>query len=382
VWLASVVLWGVRRSGAAIIAGLSAIVFPGLLRTGFQWWSWVPSWLSWNGTKNVWIPQILFGLGAVQMAKDPDGILAFFGASRRSRRSTTGSEARSAADVATPRSSSPATVSVGGTKPEVGDDAQMIRVEGPGLPSSVTDIVLSMEGVWAGYGDALVLRDITLALRRGSVTALVGANGAGKSTLASVVSGMVPIQRGALHFEQRDITQQPAFRRARSGILVAPEARGIFPGLSVEENLAIRLPRAEDRSEVYEHFGVLRERRKVLAGTLSGGEQQMLTLGAILVDPPTLLVADEPTLGLAPRIVDQVFDVIRLLRDRGVTVLLIEEKARVVMDIADYAAFLELGRLVWYGPCDMVDDEQLAAAFLGREGAKLIAEPETAGHRE
>jgi ABC-type branched-subunit amino acid transport system ATPase component len=152
--------------------------------------------------------------------------------------------------------------------------------------------------------------------------------------------------------------------------------------LSVEENLAIRLPRSDDRSEVYEHFRVLRERRKVLAGTLSGGEQQMLTLGAILVNPPTLLVADEPTLGLAPRIVDQVFDVLRLLRDRGVTVLLIEEKARVVIEIADYAAFLELGRLAWYGPCDMVDDEQLAAAFLGREGARLIAEPEPAAHRE
>ena len=263
--------------------------------------------------------------------------------------------------------------------PTFADGDRDLAVEGSGAKPNAGDSVLALEGVWAGYGESTVLKDITLSLA-GRVTALVGANGAGKSTLASVVSGMVAIQRGTIHYEQRDITEEPAYRRARSGILVAPEARGIFPGLSVEENLAIRLPRAEDRDQVYEEFRVLRERRKVLAGTLSGGEQQMLTLGAILVNPPTLLVADEPTLGLAPRIVEQVFDIIRLLRDRGVSVLLIEEKARIVMDIADDAAFLELGRLVWFGPCDRVDDEQLAAAFLGREGAKLIVEAETAAH--
>jgi ABC-type branched-subunit amino acid transport system ATPase component/branched-subunit amino acid ABC-type transport system permease component len=379
-WIANVVLWGVRRSGAAIIAGLSASVFPGLLISGFHWWSWVPSWLAWNGTKNEWIPQILFGLGAVQMAKDPDGILAFFGEGHRKRLRKSIRRTVEAGAVA--RDETSVMVSDGGPLPKAGFEIKDSGVEVP--PTEVVapndNVVLSFEGIWAGYGDVTVLRDITLTLGRGSVTALVGANGAGKSTLAAVVSGMVAIQRGTLRYEDREINQEPAFRRARAGIIIAPEARGIFPGLSVEENLTVRLPHAEDRNEVYEQFPILGERRKSPAGALSGGEQQMLTLGGTLVNPPKLVVLDEPTLGLAPLIVDQVLNIIRLLRDRGVAVLLIEEKARSVMEVADYVAFLELGRLAWFGLRDQVDEEQLASAFLGSEGAKLIIEAETAAH--
>jgi ABC-type branched-subunit amino acid transport system ATPase component/branched-subunit amino acid ABC-type transport system permease component len=355
VWIATVVLWGVRRSGAAIIAGLSAVVFPGFLISGFHLWSWVPSWFAWSGTKNPWVPQILFGMGAMQMARDPDGVLALFGGRQR-KRGDLGTPGRPAAD---------ATLLV---------DKSLEEDRGS------AEIVLAMEGVSAGYGEVGVLRDISLALRRGTVTALVGANGAGKSTLASMLSGAVPVERGVLRCDGQDVSQEPAFRRARRGIVIAPEARGIFPGLSVEENLSIRLPRPEDRAEAYREFPALETRRKVAAGALSGGEQQMLALASILIDPPKVLVADEPTLGLAPLVVEQVLGIIRRLRDRGVAVLLIEEKARAVLDVADYVAYLELGRLVWSGARDNVDEEQLASAFLGQEGAKAIVEADAAVH--
>jgi ABC-type branched-subunit amino acid transport system ATPase component len=148
-------------------------------------------------------------------------------------------------------------------------------------------------------------------------------------------------------------------------MLVAPESRGIFPGLSVEENLSLVLTSADERQKVYDRFPVLRERRKLSAGSLSGGEQQMLTLAPVLVNPPRVVVADEPTLGLAPLIVQQVMRVFEELRDRGTAILLVEEKARNVLPIAAHVAFLELGHVVWSGPRDDIDDERLVGAYFG-----------------
>ena len=149
-------------------------------------------------------------------------------------------------------------------------------------------------------------------------------------------------------------------------MLVAPESRGIFPGLTVEENLMLRLGPA-DREEVFRRFPGLRERRRLVAGSLSGGEQQMLTLAPVVVRPPRLVVVDEPTLGLAPLVIEQLIGLFRDLRDQGTAILLVEEKVRDVLHIADDAIFLELGRIVWSGPRSEVSNERLVGAYLGAQ---------------
>jgi ABC-type branched-subunit amino acid transport system ATPase component len=151
-------------------------------------------------------------------------------------------------------------------------------------------------------------------------------------------------------------------------LILTPESRGIFPGLTVEENLSLTMPDAVDRESAYERFPSLAARRQLAAGSLSGGEQQMLSLAAQLVSPPTVLVADEPTLGLAPRVVEEISRIFCELRDRGVALLLVAEKARAVLEIADQVTFLELGRVVWAGPRLEVTAERLRASYLGAKG--------------
>jgi ABC-type branched-subunit amino acid transport system ATPase component len=223
---------------------------------------------------------------------------------------------------------------------------------------------LAVRSLHAGYGEVEVLHGVDLVVRGGEITALLGANGSGKSTLCSTISGLVEVRQGSIELNDRDISRMAAHQRARNGVLVAPEARGIFPGLTVEENLILRLT-PKQRQDVYERFPVLGERRKLPAGSLSGGEQQMLTLGAVLANPPDVLIADEPTLGLAPLIILQLLEVFKQLRDAGTGVLLVEEKVRDVLKIADRVAFLELGHVVWSGPRSDIDDEQMIAAYLG-----------------
>ena len=155
-----------------------------------------------------------------------------------------------------------------------------------------------------------------------------------------------------------------AFQRVDRGILVAPETRGIFPGLSVEENLTLRLS-GEQCEEVFLRFPILMERRRQSAGNLSGGEQQMLALAPLLLRPPKALIVDEPTLGLAPLVIAEILDVFRQLRESGTAILLVEEKARDVLAVADQVAFIELGNIVWSGPREDLDDEQLVGAYLG-----------------
>jgi ABC-type branched-subunit amino acid transport system ATPase component len=168
-----------------------------------------------------------------------------------------------------------------------------------------------------------------------------------------------------IRLEDQDVTGLAEARRSEHGIVLAPEQRGMFPGLSVDENLKVWLPGSAQRDEVYENFPLLARRRRQTAGDLSGGEQQMLTVAPLVVRPPQLLVADEPTLGLAPLVVEQLMRIFGDLRDRGVTLLLVEEKVRDVLKIADHVAFLELGHVVWSGPRADVADERLAAAYLG-----------------
>jgi ABC-type branched-subunit amino acid transport system ATPase component/branched-subunit amino acid ABC-type transport system permease component len=343
IWLATVVLWGVRRPTGAIVAGFVGAVFPALLAGGIHWPKLVPSFLAFNGTKSIYIPSILFGLGAIQMAKDPDGILAVMGAARYGRRrGSAASPPNRSAKVQTPFEHRAPTGSA-------------LRTVTPSF---------ALVGVSAGYGEVEVLFDVDMELPPGSITALLGANGAGKSTLCSVIGGLVPIRSGTILFGDDVVTLTPAFRRARQGLQLIPESRGIFPGLTVEENLQLSLS-PHEIGLAYDRFPLLRLRRSLVAGNLSGGEQQMLTLASVLVHPPRVMVADEPTLGLAPLVANEVLGILQELRSLGVSLLLVEEKAERVMDIADYVAVLELGRVVWSGPSASLDWEVLADSYLG-----------------
>jgi ABC-type branched-subunit amino acid transport system ATPase component len=163
----------------------------------------------------------------------------------------------------------------------------------------------------------------------------------------------------------RDLARLSAHKRSQAGVFLVPEGRGIFPSLSVEENLSVWLRRPDERERAFERFPVLAERRRQSAGTLSGGEQQMLALVAALVRPPTVLVVDEPSLGLAPLIVGQVYAALRELRDRGTAILLVEEKAHDVIKLADSIAFMRAGLILWHAPTADVDEERLVSAYLG-----------------
>jgi ABC-type branched-subunit amino acid transport system ATPase component len=231
-------------------------------------------------------------------------------------------------------------------------------------PLDETAGMLSIKGLRVSYGDVEVLHGIDLSVATGKITGLFGVNGSGKSTLCSAISGLVPASSGSITLDGTDITYMRAYRRVGQGVIVAPESRGVFPGLTVEENLLLRLD-AEHRDEVYKRFPPLKERHRLLAGSLSGGEQQMLALAPVLVQPPKVVIADEPTLGLAPLVVAQVLDIFRELRDLGTTILLVEEKIRDVLTVADRAAFIELGHIVWSGKREDLNDEQLVGAYFG-----------------
>jgi ABC-type branched-subunit amino acid transport system ATPase component/branched-subunit amino acid ABC-type transport system permease component len=367
-WLATVVLFGVRRPAAAIFAGVVTAATPVILSSGFHWWSWVPTWLSWGGTQSSEIPLILFGLGAVTLARDPDGFIAAFAERRHDARMRKGKKA-----IAVPVQSSPNTWAASSfdqraanatalTLASASDDVSSGPTVDPAVDQRTGLLVLDQ--VWAGYGAVEVLHGVSLVVPAGAISVLLGANGSGKSTLCSVISGLVPNSRGRVLLDGVDISRLAAHRRVGRSMLVAPESRGIFPSLTVDENLALRLDE-QSREEVYAQFPSLRERYRLTAGSLSGGEQQMLTLAPLVVKPPRLVVADEPSLGLAPLVVGQLMDLFRTLRDRGSGVLLVEEKARDVLEVADHVAFIELGKVVWTGPRQAVDDEQLIGAYLG-----------------
>ncbi|MFJ7157954.1 ATP-binding cassette domain-containing protein [Streptomyces sp. NPDC101118] len=252
-----------------------------------------------------------------------------------------------------------------GTGKAAAADARKAGAAGAG-DSSVA--ALELRGVRAGYDGGEVLRGVDLAVRPGEIVAVLGPNGAGKSTACRVAAGLLRVTAGSVHAAGHEVTSHGPVRRARDGVLLAPEGRGVFPALTVEENLALRLADPAERDAVYGRFPRLRERRRTPAGSLSGGEQQLLALAPLLQRPPRVLVADEPSLGLAPRVVDDVYALLGELRAAGTALLLVEEKAAEILGIADTVAYLADGRVAWCGPRAEVEADRLTEAYLGVRG--------------
>ncbi|MFG3025385.1 ABC transporter ATP-binding protein [Streptomyces sp. NPDC048254] len=233
--------------------------------------------------------------------------------------------------------------------------------------------LLSVRDLTVRYGTALALRDLAFDMPSNSALAVLGPNGAGKSTLARALSGLVPPVAGTVRLDGRDLTGQAPDAIRRAGIVHLPEGRGVFPTLTVLENL--RMATARDRrgrsaalERAFEIFPVLRERQRQAAGTLSGGEQQMLSLARALMVDPRLVIADELSLGLAPKMVDVVFASLRRARCAGVAVLMIEQFANRALDFADHCLVMRRGRIVWAGDADLAGPE-LLRRYLGEATA-------------
>jgi len=232
--------------------------------------------------------------------------------------------------------------------------------------------VLEVSGLSVFYGGIHALKEISVSVPAGKIITLIGANGAGKSTALRAVSGLVRARRGRIYFRKEEIQNWPAHRIARAGIAMVPEGRRIFVNLTVEENLlmgAFHLSEKEIREDlggVYQLFPRLRERAAQKGGTLSGGEQQMLALGRGLMSRPDLLMLDEPSLGLAPKLVRDVFGVIRSIHAKGMTILLIEQNAMAALGIADYGYVMQSGKIAMEGKGgDLLQDRGVKEAYLG-----------------
>jgi branched-chain amino acid transport system ATP-binding protein len=237
----------------------------------------------------------------------------------------------------------------------------------------VKEALLSLESVQAGYGEFQALFDITLTVEEGAVISLIGANGAGKTTTLRVISGLLRPRKGTIRFRGEDISRVKPYDMVERGISHVPEGRQLFPHMSVEENLALGayVPRSRPRlkhlmEEQFELFPRLKERRKQIAGTLSGGEQQMVAIARGLMAQPSLLLLDEPSLGLAPKIVDEVFEKIREIAATGVTVLIVEQNVVDGLSISDAGYVVENGAVVLTGSSkELLSNEQVRAAYLG-----------------
>ncbi len=233
--------------------------------------------------------------------------------------------------------------------------------------------LLEIEGLDLYYGDAQALDQVSLSVDEGAIVAIVGANGAGKSSLIRAIAGIEKPRAGHIRFKGRDITGLESYTTCDLGIGQVAEARQIFPSLSVEDNLEMGglLPRARAKSaqamdEVFSMFPRLAERRSQLAGTMSGGEQQMLAIGRCLMGQPELIMFDEPSLGLAPTVVQEVFQIIRTLNARGMTILLVEQNVAVSLKISAQAYVLENGRIVMSGTgLSLLHDDRVRQAYMG-----------------
>jgi len=232
--------------------------------------------------------------------------------------------------------------------------------------------VLRVESVTSSYGRIEALHGVSIEVAAGEIVALLGANGAGKTTLIRAISGVQPISGGRILLDGRAIERMPAHARVALGVAQVPEGRQLFAPLAVEDNLKLggwtrREQSAEaDLAEIYALFPMLAERRRTAAGTLSGGQQQMLAIGRALMAKPRLLLLDEPSMGLAPILVEQIFDVARGLQRRGLTVLLVEQNARAALAIADRSYVLETGRITVSGTAaDVSVDPRVREAYLG-----------------
>jgi branched-chain amino acid transport system ATP-binding protein len=245
----------------------------------------------------------------------------------------------------------------------------------------VSDPILAVEGLTVSYGRVEAVRGVSFRAEPGALVTLVGANGAGKSSVINAVSGMLRPSGGRITFEGQDVTRTPAHKLVPRGLVQVPEGRQILATLTIEENLlmgAWRTGSAGERSidAMYDRFPVLAERRALPAGSLSGGEQQMLAIARALVAAPKVMLMDEPSMGLAPKIVDEVFRVITEIRTAGTTVLLVEQNARRALRAADHGYVLASGEIVASGPsAQLLADDAVVQAYLGVE-ATLRTEPE------
>lgn len=232
--------------------------------------------------------------------------------------------------------------------------------------------MLEIRALESHYGRIPALKGIDLRVAEGELVALVGANGAGKTTLLRALSGVQRVSAGQVLFCGEDITRAPSDRRVRLGIVQVPEGRLVFAPLSVDDNLRLggytrcRAERDAELSRVYEMFPALKERRRQPAGTLSGGQQQMLAMGRAMMSHPRLLLLDEPSMGLAPRLVEEIFATIAALKAAGTTIFLVDQNAHAALAAADRGYVLETGRIVHSGPgAQLLEDEQLQQAYLG-----------------
>ncbi len=237
--------------------------------------------------------------------------------------------------------------------------------------------MLKIEDLHVSYGGIRALRGISFDVTDGSIVTLIGANGAGKSTTLRTITGLVKAESGSVRWNDQELTGMPIDRIVGAGIAMSPEGRRVFTDLTVEENLKIGAYLRKDKAEiekdlgwVYGLFTRLKERSWQLAGTLSGGEQQMLAVGRALMSRPKLLLLDEPSLGLAPLVVQDIFSIIQEINRQGVTVLLIEQNANMALKIADYAYVLETGNITMSGTgAELLADERVREAYLGKQKA-------------
>jgi branched-chain amino acid transport system ATP-binding protein len=241
-------------------------------------------------------------------------------------------------------------------------------------PYNYTEPMLAIQSLEVSYGAIRVLKGISFTVKAGQIVALLGANGAGKTTTLRAISGLAPVDGGQILLKGENLVGLPPHVVIRKGLALCPEGRRLFANLTVNENLLLggygrkKASRSEDLDWVLATFPRLKERLHQRAGTLSGGEQQMVAVGRALMSRPRLLFLDEPSLGLAPLLVGEVFRIIMEINRRGTTVLLVEQNAHAALDIAHYAYVLENGHLVLEGQCaDLLEDSHLKAAYLGNE---------------
>lgn len=235
--------------------------------------------------------------------------------------------------------------------------------------------MLKIKNLESGYGKLKVLRRISIHVNPGEIVTIIGANGAGKTTLLNSIAGLVRLKSGEILFDKQDVLKFPPEKIVFMGCSLVPEGRQVFSTMSVKENLILgayvqqrRKQKVINLESIYSIFPVLKEREKQLAGTLSGGEQQMLAIGRALMAKPRLIMMDEPSMGLAPLIVKEIFNIIKRLRDEGNTVLLVEQNAKAALGIANRGYVLETGRIVLEGSSeDLLSNRDVQRAYLGRD---------------
>jgi len=233
-------------------------------------------------------------------------------------------------------------------------------------------MLLKIEKIEICYGMIPAVRNLSLEVKEGQIVALVGANGAGKSTTLKALAGVLHPRVGKIFYKDKDITQLSAYRRVPLGIALVPEGRQLFGTLSVKENLRLGAYHSNDKEfkerleEIYSIFPIIKERENQIAGTLSGGEQQMLSFGRAIISKPKLLLLDEPSLGLAPLIIKEVYKTINTIKMTGITIVLVEQNLKMAMHIANYMYVLEAGELTIQGePLKLMNDENIKKAYLG-----------------